>query len=145
VSSSNEAYIVITHQALENLTNEILEERNEEVAQLQLEYNGMDDSPEKIELGEKIEEKSSSGYLEQGNIMRIALKELGGEKLTDELIDAYRQEYDPYAWVVSFAPFEDPEICIAVMIPQGGHSYYAAPMVRDLFAEYFGLEQEVME
>lgn len=145
VSSSNEAYIVITHQALEDLTNEILEERNEEVAELQLEYNGMDDSPEKIELGEKIEEKSSSGYLEQGNIMRIALKELGGEKMTDELIDAYRQEYDPYAWVVSFAPFEDPEICIAVMIPQGGHSYYAAPMVRDLFAEYFGLEQEVTE
>ncbi|MBN2794896.1 MAG: hypothetical protein JXR88_05790 [Clostridia bacterium] len=145
VSKTNESYITITPQELEDTTNALMEVRNEEVAALQLEFNAMDDSPEKMELGEKIEDKATNGYLEQGTIMREALKILGGEKITDELIDAYRQEYDPYAWVVSFAPFEDPEICIAVMVPQGGHSYYTAPMVRDLFAEYFGLVPETEE
>lgn len=140
ISPNNEAYVVITAQEIEDMTNALLEERNQEVAKLQLEYNAMEDSPEKRELGEKIESKATSGYLEQGNVMRVALKELGGDEMTDELIDAYRQEYDPYAWVVSFAPYDDPEIVIVAMIPQGGHSYYAAPMVRDIFAEYFGLE-----
>lgn len=137
IRESSEYYFDITHKMLEDKTNEILEERNQEVADLQNEYNAMEAGPEKEELAEKIEDKGTSGYLDQGYVMRVALKELGEGKINDDIINVYREEYDPFAWVVSFAPFEDPEICVVVLIPQGGHSYYAAPMIRDIYEYYF--------
>lgn len=50
--------------------------------------------------------------------------------------------YDDFAWFVAFAPYDDPEIAIATVIFQGGSGGYAGPMVRDIIAEYFGLNKE---
>lgn len=47
--------------------------------------------------------------------------------------------YDDFAWFVGFAPYEEPEIAIAAVIFQGGSGGYAAPMTRDIIAEYLGL------
>ncbi len=47
--------------------------------------------------------------------------------------------YDDFAWFVAFAPYDDPEIAIATVIFQGGSGGYAGPMVRDIIAEYLGL------
>ena len=47
--------------------------------------------------------------------------------------------YDDFAWFVGFAPYDDPEIAVAAVIFQGGSGGYAAPMVRDIMAEYLGL------
>lgn len=47
--------------------------------------------------------------------------------------------YDEYSWFVAFAPYEDPEIAIAVVIFQGGSGLHAAPFAREIMAEYFGL------
>ena len=47
--------------------------------------------------------------------------------------------YDEFAWFVGFAPYEDPEIAVATVIFQGGSGGYAAPMVRDIMAQYLGL------
>lgn len=47
--------------------------------------------------------------------------------------------YDDFAWFVGFAPYEDPEIAVAAVIFQGGSGGYAGPMVRDIMAEYLGL------
>ena len=50
------------------------------------------------------------------------------------------------AWFVGFAPFEDPEIAIVVMVENGGHGNYTAEVVRDIMAEYFGMNtQDVVE
>ena len=43
------------------------------------------------------------------------------------------------AWFVGFAPFDDPEIAIVVMVENGGHGNYTAEVVRDIMAEYFGM------
>ena len=51
------------------------------------------------------------------------------------------EKYDDFAWFVGFAPFEDPEIAIAAVIFQGGSGGYAGPMVRDIMAEYLGLNK----
>ena len=51
-----------------------------------------------------------------------------------------------HAWFVGFAPFDDPEIAVVVMVENGGHGYYTAEVVRDIIAEYFGMNvQEVKE
>ena len=50
------------------------------------------------------------------------------------------------AWFVGFAPFEDPEIAIVVMVENGGHGNYTAEVVRDIMSEYFGMNiQDIQE
>lgn len=44
-------------------------------------------------------------------------------------------DYDEYAWMVAFAPYDDPKIAVATMITQGGTSSNAGPMTRDIIAE----------
>lgn len=43
------------------------------------------------------------------------------------------------AWFVGFAPFDEPEIAIVVMIENGQHGSNAAVPARDIIAEYFGM------
>ena len=43
------------------------------------------------------------------------------------------------AWFVGFAPFDEPEIAIAVVIENGQHGSAAAVPARDIIAEYFGM------
>ncbi len=52
--------------------------------------------------------------------------------------------YDDFAWFVGFAPYDEPEIAVAAVIFQGGTGGYAAPMVRDIIAQYFGLNTEIV-
>lgn len=43
------------------------------------------------------------------------------------------------AWFVGFAPFEDPEIAVAVYVKDGQHGNYTAPTAREIFAQYLGM------
>lgn len=46
---------------------------------------------------------------------------------------------EPHAWFTSFAPYENPEIVVTVVIEEGGEgSVAAAPVARDIMAWYFG-------
>jgi len=46
-----------------------------------------------------------------------------------------------HALFVAYAPAEDPQIAVAVVVEHGGHgSSVAAPIARTIFASYFGLE-----
>lgn len=47
--------------------------------------------------------------------------------------------YDDYAWFVAYAPHDDPEIAISIVLFQGGSGGYAGPIAREIIAEYFGL------
>ena len=49
-----------------------------------------------------------------------------------------------HAWFVCFAPYENPEVAVVVMIENGGHGNYAAEVARDILAQYFG-ENETTE
>jgi len=53
--------------------------------------------------------------------------------------------YDDYAWFVAFAPYEDPEIAISIVLFQGGTGGNAAPIAREIIAEYFGLNDIYVE
>ena len=50
-----------------------------------------------------------------------------------------------HAWFVGFAPFENPEIAIVVMVENGGHGNYTAEVVRDIMEEYFGMNTQNVE
>lgn len=49
------------------------------------------------------------------------------------------------AWFVGFAPFENPEIAIVVMVENGGHGNYTAEVVRNIMQEYFGMNTQTVE
>lgn len=48
------------------------------------------------------------------------------------------------AWFVGFAPFDNPEIAVVVTVENGGHGYYTAEVVRDIIAEYFGMNVQAV-
>ena len=43
------------------------------------------------------------------------------------------------AWFIGFAPFDDPEIAVAVYVKNGEHGGYTAPVARAIFAQYLGM------
>jgi len=43
-----------------------------------------------------------------------------------------------HAWFVGFAPFDDPQIAVVVVIENGGHGFYTADVVKAVMQEYFG-------
>lgn len=47
-----------------------------------------------------------------------------------------------HAWFAGFAPYDDPEIAIVVMVDNGGHGNYTAEAVVDIMREYFGMNTE---
>jgi penicillin-binding protein 2 len=49
---------------------------------------------------------------------------------------------NPHAWFAGYAPAEEPEIAIAVIVEHSGEgSVYAAPLFRKVLEAYFGIEE----
>ena len=44
--------------------------------------------------------------------------------------------YDGYAWFAGFAPYENPQIAVAVVIIQGGSGNYSSPVAKAIIEEY---------
>lgn len=77
--------------------------------------------------------------------VRKSVLNLSNGRVTEKMIDAYKPDYEDFAWFVSFAPYDEPEIAVAVLIFQGGHGGYAAPVAKEVIAEYLGLNNEYSE
>ena len=43
------------------------------------------------------------------------------------------------AWFAGFAPYDEPEIVVVVMVEKGSHGTYTAEVAREIMAEYFGM------
>ena len=43
------------------------------------------------------------------------------------------------AWFAGFAPYNDPEIAVVVMVENGKHGFYTAEVVKQVIYEYFGM------
>ena len=50
----------------------------------------------------------------------------------------FNEEGDSHAWFTGFAPAENPEICVTIVVEgAGGGGDYAAPIARRIFDAYF--------
>ena len=63
--------------------------------------------------------------------------ELGGKTGSAEMSTS-KESRDVYAWFAGFAPYDNPELAVVVMVEKGGHGYYTGEVVRDIMTEYFG-------
>jgi penicillin-binding protein 2 len=74
--------------------------------------------------------------------VRKAVMNLSGKNFKEENIDAFKDKYADFAWVMAMAPADDPEIAVVCLIVQGGPSGNAAPVVRELIGQYFKLKAQ---
>lgn len=88
----------------------------------------------------KEENKNNARYMDDAFVMREAIKEIN-TKIKDKDLDQFKANYDNFTWFTGFAPYEDPQIAIAILIPQGGSGGYGAPIFREIVAEYMGLNE----
>lgn len=49
------------------------------------------------------------------------------------------------AWFAGFAPYENPEIAVVVLVENGAHGYYSAEVTKEIMEAYFGLNEEIVE
>ncbi|MFZ5965930.1 MAG: penicillin-binding transpeptidase domain-containing protein [Bacillota bacterium] len=91
---------------------------------------------------QQIKKSNNDKYKDEGLAMRKAIKELTNNRISDAQLDSFKDDYDNFAWFVSYAPYDNPQIAVVSLIFQGGHGGYAAPVAREIFAEYFGLNKD---
>lgn len=80
-------------------------------------------------------------YTTRDIAVRRAVINLSKGAVTTTKIDAYKPNYDNFAWVVALAPADDPKIAVAALVFQGNTSTYVGPMVRDIIAKYLELDK----
>ena len=148
--SHMDSYGVSKEEAV-SLSNKLIKEREEELSkerELEIKEKLKDkelDEKERKELEDELAEGVSVKLEDTDKVkssyLRKAIKELN-PKITDDDIDQFKSSYDPFAWSVAFAPADDPEIAVVVMIPQGATSTYALLPVREVIGAYMGLNKD---
>ncbi len=91
-----------------------------------------------LELADKLE-KEDNARLKRSVYLQRAILELN-PNMTLARLNQFKEQYDPFAWFVSYAPADKPEIAVVTLIFQGGHGGYGAAIARDVYAEYFNLK-----
>ncbi|MBF8984315.1 penicillin-binding protein [Lutibacter sp. B2] len=94
------------------------------------------------ELLERKTNEYKEEYHDDGVAMRQAIKDITKGKVTNELMDRFKEDYDNFAWFASYAPIEKPQIAVVALAFQGGHGGYIAPVAKEIMAEYFKIEEE---
>ena len=84
-------------------------------------------------------------YTTKNYAVRQAVINLSKGRVTAARLDAYKADYDPFAWVVTLAPADDPKIAVAVLLFQGGTSAYAAPVAREVIGKYLQLDKQYQD
>lgn len=75
-------------------------------------------------------------YTSENGTVDQALIQASKGKVTYEMINRYKDTYDNFAWTIAMAPANNPKIAVVVMLVQGGMSYNAAPVAREVIGTY---------
>ncbi len=119
--------------------DQILRERSIEIGNLYSKIDAEKDKHKIEELKKTLNTYRIDTYLDKGNAMRIAIKELSKNVITDELIDKYKDDYDDFSATVAYAPYDKPKIAVVIMIPQGGSGVNCFPLLREIIGDYLNL------
>lgn len=55
------------------------------------------------------------------------------------------ETYDAFAWQVGYAPADNPEIAVSIVLFQGGSGLNCGPIMQQIMAQYFGYYKEVKD
>ena len=68
------------------------------------------------------------------------LCKVSNKKVTYAKINQYKDTYDHFAWTITLAPADDPKIAVVVLLVQGGVSFNAAPVAREIIGDYLQVD-----
>lgn len=91
---------------------------------------------------EKMMEEEPERYPTADDTVDEALIAASDYKVTYAMINKDKGSYEYFAWTIAMAPAEEPEIAVAVMLVEGGYSTNAAPVIKEVFNEYFDLKED---
>lgn len=126
-------------ETIKTKADEIMHERSLKIGNL---YTQIDNEKDEFKLKQLKDELAGyrlDSYLDMGNAMREAIKELSSDIITDEMIDKYKSDYDNFAWLVAYAPYDKPKIAVSIMLPQAGSGLYCFPLLKEILTDYFKL------
>lgn len=86
--------------------------------------------------------EESERYSNRNGAVDQAVINLSGGTVTQSRINAWKPEYDNFAWTIAMAPADEPKIAVAVLIFQGGTAGYAAPVAREVIGAYLQLDKQ---
>ena len=125
----------VDKEELENYVNEKLGYTPEEVEELDIKEENIDAI---LEGMKGVTENGGTAYSTFANFdIEVAGKTGSAETGDPDKVNG---------WFVGFAPFDDPEISVTVLIENAGSGGFTAETARDIMAEYFGMNSnEVKE
>lgn len=122
----------ISKSTIDEFVNKKLGLNNEDTNEdIQLDQNAINTVLEGMRA--VAQEEGGTAY----NIFKDFKIEIGGKTGSAETSTT-----DVNAWFVGYAPFDDPEIAVVVLVENGGHGNYTAEVVREIIEEYFGMNVE---
>ncbi len=65
--------------------------------------------------------------------------EVGGKTGSAQVGEVGTESQKTHAWFIGFAPFDEPEIAVVILVENGGAGGYTAEAARDVMAQYFGM------
>ena len=121
----------VSKEEINNYTNEKLGLKNETTEDL----NVSEDNLKAILKGMK-------GVTSEGGTAYSAFSnfdiEVGGKTGSAQT----KEGEDAHAWFVGFAPYDDPEIAVVVLVEHGGTGGYTAGVAKEIMEEYFGMNSK---
>ena len=79
----------------------------------------------------------ANAYPTENDTVDSALIELSEHRISMSMINSYKDKYEDFAWLAALAPADNPEIAIAILLPEGGLASDAGDAVADILNAYY--------
>lgn len=94
---------------------------------------------------ERLMKEEPDRYPTENDAVDAALIEASDGSVTQSKINQYKEDYENFAWTITLAPADDPKIAVVALLIQGGTSYNAGIMTREIIGEYLNISGEYEE
>ena len=94
---------------------------------------------------DKLMKDDPKKYATENDAVDTAVIKASKNKVTQSKINSYKDTYDDFAWTIALAPADDPKIAVVALLVQGGTSYNAGIMTREIIGEYLQISEDYAE
>ena len=94
---------------------------------------------------EKMMKEDPDKYPTENDTVDAALIKASKNKVTQSQINQFKEDYVPFAWTITLAPYDNPKIAVVAMLIQGKTSYNAGLVTREVIGEYLKVSEDHAE
>ena len=87
-------------------------------------------------------EEDPQRYPTEDDAVDDAVIRASNSKVTQAQIDRFKSDYDHFAWTITLAPADNPKIAVVSLLIQGGTSYNAGFINREIIGEYLQVNED---